>query len=821
MNLTIHVRTRGWLASTLFSASLALALSQHTARGQAGNDNPTGPGGWFNGNVTTGGEYEPYTGSVIRTVTDLVIAGAAGEYGLSYSRTWNSRGNSGWHHSFSWNIRDVIDLPDGEPIPYTVSFPDGRSERFGPYAPPTSDTYWRAGAGVRERFKPLSSNFCYLLLPDGGQVEFSATSSSYYDGEMRQTYYSYYFTARAIIDPYGLRTSLSYYADGTLSKITEPAGRWIQLYYNAGRVEYIQGSDGRIVDYIYTSQTPGTIPYTLLTSVKYFNDASLIATYTYDKPNVGNAGGTPLLKSCDDPMYAGPMKKILYTYATSNNPDGTAPVYGQILSEKHPNGTPVSTLTINTATKRTEARGDGPVRTFNYSSGKLVNSTDFKAVPSSQTYDANGYVNSITDRRSNRTDFTNDPWTGNVTLTTHPLTAFDGGVRPTVQSVYGSATCPDVNNRDGNKPYYVYSVKNERSYTTFYKRNPNKRVIEIDYPNDAVEIFSYNPLGRVISHGITSGGTETFTYYGLSEYGGVLNGLLKEYRDPYHASGPASATFAYYTAAPSTGRVQSVTDAAGNRTDYQYNARGLVTRVTHPGGAYLQTGYNPDGTLAWTADENHPGAATDATQRTKFDYDDYKRVTRVTNPLNQFTDYGYLSFGTSSSYLHTSSAPFQVKPPGMTTHIDFDENFQRTIVRQAPGTADDAWTYFGYDPAGNMTSVQDPRGKVTTFGYDQRNRRTSATDPAPFNTQVTRWEYDAAGNMTKEIRPDSIYRRVIYDAMNRVIDTYGYANEHTGYRRDPAGNVDQITDPKNALYGFGYDRLNRKVSQPTRWTSAV
>lgn len=336
--------------------ALWLVASLPELRGQAANNNPTGPTGQFNGNVTTAGSYDPYTGNMTRAVTDLVVAGAVGEYGLSYSRTWNSRADlNGWRHSFSWSIQPVNRLPAGEPIPYTVSFPDGRVETFGP---PSLGGAWRAAPGTRERFKPLLGNLCYLLLPDGGRVEFSAIGTS--ETECGPpfgctTYYSYSFTVQAIIDPYGLRTTYTRNPDGTL-RIKEPAGRWIQLAFTpAGDVDSVQASDGRVVDYIYTTQTPGTVPYTLLTSVQYppnvSGGARPVATYTYVQPNVGSANGRPILKTCDDPMYAGPMKTIFYTYASGNNPNGTPAVYGQILSEKRSaaDPVPVSKLTMDTA----------------------------------------------------------------------------------------------------------------------------------------------------------------------------------------------------------------------------------------------------------------------------------------------------------------------------------------------------------------------------------------------------------------------------------------------------------------------------------------
>ena len=38
-----------------------------------------------------------------------------------------------------------------------------------------------------------------------------------------------------------------------------------------------------------------------------------------------------------------------------------------------------------------------------------------------------------------------------------------------------------------------------------------------------------------------------------------------------------------------------------------------------------------------------------------------------------------------------------------------------------------------------------------------------------------------------------------------------FASEHTHYQRDFARKVLQMTDPKNASYGFGYDAMNRKT----------
>jgi RHS repeat-associated protein len=789
--LTKHRLGVGFLLSVV---ALALLLP-NSLRAQVGNDNPTGPAGQFNGNVTTGGSYDPYTGNVTRTVTDLVVTGALGQYGLSWARTWNSRSGFGsWQHTYSWTI-DPIDAYAGQPMDRIVTFPDGRVVDYGSGV--DGNGYYSTPPGVSERLKegPAGSSLCFLILPDGGRVEFSVVWSVYYDWEMQTTQYTYDFTAQALIDPHGLRTTLVYEPDGSF-KVTEPAGRWIRHSFipaSGGWNEKVTASDGREVNYTFQTQpvAPGTVAHRLLTSVSYYDDTT--AVYTYQAPNVGSADGVPLLSTCDDPMYAGPMKKISYAFATGTNPDGSEVVYGQILSEKHPNGTPVSTLTINSPTARTENRGDGPSRTFNYSNAMLINYTDFKGQSSSISYDGNGYVSAFTDARGKTTMTSREPTIGALSVLTHPDRNVNGA------------------------PYFLEIRGDERHFdsNTYFVRDPvTHRVTKIwypDYPSGPTEEFTFNNFGQVETHTMTSGGVANFRY--------DTRGLMSQSWPPATPSDPNPhlhpTQYFYYTSGPHTDRLWYVIDPRGHSTRFEYNPRGQVTKVTHDQDqTYAQRGYNPDGTLAWTADENHPNASWNADERTRYTYDDYKRVISVINPLNELTTLSYAPPNGAGSHSHTTGSVYRVTSPlDKKTDFDYDENFRRKMVRKgAESTDDDGGTWFGYDEVGNLTSVQDPRGHLTTFGYDARNRRTSSTAPYPFNNQITEWKYDTRSNLIRETRPDTSFWRMEYDPQSRVIDTYGFANEHTHYRRDLAGNVIELTDPKPATYFFEYDKLNRVIS---------
>lgn len=813
MTVTHSSNHRAGVRFLLGGLALALLLA-NTLHAQVGDDNPTGPSGMFNGNVNTGGSYDPYTGNATRTITDLVITGAVGDYGLSFTRTSNSRrvdsgfgAGGGWQQPFAWSIDSVEDLPSGQPIPYTVNFPDGRVLDFSPAG--AQNGIWRATApGVPERLKPWDGTYCYLLLPDGGQVQFRVTWTSYYDGETHQTYYNFSFNAEAIIDPHGLCTTFSYNPDGSF-QITEPAGRSIRIFYatvsGVGVIDRIQASDGREVHYTYSTLafSPGTIAYPVLTNVTYYGDSSLVATYSYQAPNVGDANGPPLLASCDDPMYPGPMKRISYVYATGNNPDGSAVVCGQISSENSSTtGQAVSSLTVNNPYTRTETRGDGPFRTFTYQNGKVVNYTDFKGHTSIISYDGNGFTSGFEDARHHYTSTQREGTIGALSVLTHPDPE-QSNQRFAYKQVNGG-------------PYFLQIAGDERNFgsnTYFGRDDATNRVTQIwypDYPNGPTEGFSYNGFGQIETHTMTSGGVENFRYDGRGlKY---LSWPPATPSDPNPDQHPTQ--YFYYTSGPQMDRLSSVMDPRGYSTSFEYNTRGQVTKVTHvQDGTYAQNGYNPDGTLAWTADENHPNASWNVSERTRYTYDDYKRVIGVTNPMNETTTLSYAPPNGSGSYAHTTSSAYQATSPlNKMTTFDYDENFCRKMVRKGTGSPDDdGGTYFGYDEVGNLTSVQDPRGNLTTFGYDERNRRTSSTAPAPFNDQITKWEYDTRSNLTKETRPDLLFRRMEYNSVSQVLDTYGFANEHTHYERDLAGNVRQMTDPKPATYFFDYDAMNRKT----------
>lgn len=815
------------LQRTLAVALLATSLLLPRISQAAGNDNPTGPTGEYNGSITTAGSYDPYTGNAKRFVDDLMVTGSVGAYPLKWTRILNTRqgstagfGDGGaWTHSYRWGLwvsgyqpyeyhdeQYDLESPDG-----VVTYPDGRTMELE--ANPDGTYFQKRGVEPLGRIQNMPGGNYDLILPDGGRVKFE---------HLPGTSGGYSLVATKIVDPHGQTTTIERDSAGRLSRITEPAGRYLQINYTTfsypstviatGGTVYVDvissvqafasaGNLTETVNYSYTYETVDYYREYNLTQVRY--DDGTQATYTYfpnNGPN-GIAGGR--METCRDVRYAGAMSNIKYEYAVWSTTHRVA--VGQVWREKnlttdqvvsevtypptHPESNDPSRFV------RTERRGDGATRSFQYSiaGGELESYTDFKNQRSYIGYAlASGGINYLrvfTDARGNRTSTEKERTAGAVMAVFH----HDG---PPTRYIYS----------DPNNPYYVVSETNALGKVTYYDRDATNRIWRTRYPDGGVEQFTYNGFGQVLTHRMTSGGWETVTY----DSRGLKTSSFPPATpsDPYPSTHPTR--YNYYQSGPHTDRLLSVVDPRGNATSYEYNLRGQVTKITHQNGSYTQSQYNPDGTLAWSADENHPNASWNMNERTRYTYDEYKRVLTVTNPMNETTTNSY-ALDWQNSLIHTTgSVKYTLSPMGKNVVFDYDANFRKEYQTVAMQTPDQAVTKFEYDAVGNLIKTTDPRWNVTTFDYDNRNRQVTVTDALNHTTTTA---YDMANNKTSVTRHGNPPLQFVeYDSMNRLthkIDERGYRSY---MRYNYAGNLIWQKDENGNIYQYGYDQLNRKTS---------
>ena len=780
-------------------------------------EGPVGVTGIFNGNVSTGGSYDPLSHSAHRAIDDIVVAGSIGKYPLKMTRYYNSRQqyyawgaiglSPGWAHEYSWLMWGAgtrVISPSGSVQDFYCGGPVGVSEGWeGAHS--STDGTWR--------------------LADGGKVIFENSRATYVD------------------DPYGMRTTIEYDGNGYRTKVTEPGGRYLKFIYGPAtdddgtvlltRVEAHALGNATVTDWVsysYTACDPGVQgrPWKkMLTGVSYSDGTS--ATYEYRTDNVHEGGGThkmyPLLQRCDDVRYNGPMRTVRYEYE-NHYP------HGFIWSEKYPDVGAVSAINVNGPDTFTETRGDGPSRSFTYShihhcegpecgpcddvgtngpdQQVLLSYTDFQGHTTQLGYDPNTwYITSVTDTNNHTTYYERGIAIGEITKITHPDNTY-------IQYTYGS------------DPHYVMSIRDERGNKTVHSRDSQHRIIHTDYKDAnnnvlASEHFTYNSFGQVLTNRLKNEAYQHFHYDN--------RGLLLAKTNPTNTAdwqtainSPAKTTYSYWSNWVWADRVYKVTmpanvsnQVAYERYEYDRNAssnacpgRGLVTKVTQADGNYQSSGYSQFGNKIWEENEKR--------QRTSYVYDNFNRVLSVTNPLYKTENFSYLKPGTSSSYLHTTNSIYtHTSRTAIVTNNVYDPNWRKTSTTTAG-----AMTQLAYDQVGNLTDVTDSRNKVTHNVYDNRNRKTSATEAYGIQglAATTVWHYNAVGSIFQIDRPDGKQETKGYDALNRVIwHTVprqvvggGQINLTTHIFYNPSGTIQKVRDENGRETNFDYDPSDRKIT---------
>ena len=140
---------------------------------------------------------------------------------------------------------------------------------------------------------------------------------------------------------------------------------------------------------------------------------------------------------------------------------------------------------------------------------------------------------------------------------------------------------------------------------------------------------------------------------------------------------------------------------------------------------------------------------------------------------------------------------------GTTTYV-YDALHRLTRDIQGDGQA----LSYGYDLAGNLTSLTYPNAKTVTRAYDAAGRLTSVTDWLGHTTSLG---YDADSNPTAETYPNGVVGTFAFDAADRAVNTTDAKGATTllsqAYSRD---NTGLVTAENTTAYG--YDGANRLTS---------
>lgn len=244
--------------------------------------------------------------------------------------------------------------------------------------------------------------------------------------------------------------------------------------------------------------------------------------------------------------------------------------------------------------------------------------------------------------------------------------------------------------------------------------------------------------------------------------------LLRIKDDPAHVPTgqvPRQITLRYGTSGNETGRLITVTDAAGITRNFRYDAAGRVT-----------TFYNGN---------NNPSAPpAGGAKYTQVTFDDELLA------ASGIVSRQVLANGTTIDFRRVVGQAWDLeviynlgKPDARTERYARGIGGRITAIYQPNSTT--AYTAMAYDQAGNLTSVTDPLGRRVEYVYDSTTgdmTETRAYHDTSYTTyDATTLTYDSYGNMLSRKEPAGALTRWAYEGATGALKELGRWNGTTAY----------------------------------------
>jgi YD repeat-containing protein len=125
---------------------------------------------------------------------------------------------------------------------------------------------------------------------------------------------------------------------------------------------------------------------------------------------------------------------------------------------------------------------------------------------------------------------------------------------------------------------------------------------------------------------------------------------------------------------------------------------------------------------------------------------------------------------------------------------------------------------YWYDAAGNEVETADPLGQATTYEFDGLGRVVKVTQPDPDGSgpELAPWTvytYDAAGNLLTQTDRLADTTTYAFDPLGREVSETDAQADVTTYAYDAAGNTASTTDPDDNTTSWTYDAAARVLSE--------
>ncbi|MCP5523216.1 MAG: hypothetical protein H7A46_16905 [Verrucomicrobiales bacterium] len=275
-----------------------------------------------------------------------------------------------------------------------------------------------------------------------------------------------------------------------------------------------------------------------------------------------------------------------------------------------------------------------------------------------------------------------------------------------------------------------------------------------------------------------------------------------------------------------SGRMDLISDAAGNETRRDHNEFGKVirevapdggittweydpvfhepTRIVDSRGAVTLMSYDANGNLI----EKIEAAGTDVVRTNSWVYNNLNQMLRHTDGRGNSMDYVYDDAGNLVREFDPSNPSYQ-------TLYAYDVRSNRTVVTNALGHV----TRYGYDLQDRLITETNALGHVTLYTYEEDNLvevETGRDGDTP--GRVVRYRYDDQGRRTQTLRVDEageeqVWETTGYDGDGRVITVANALGQTTRYEYDASGRrlktVRPFSETETSDTEYVYDEFGR------------
>ena len=442
--------------------------------------------------------------------------------------------------------------------------------------------------------------------------------------------------------------------------------------------------------------------------------------------------------------------------------------------------------------------GAGMVREYQYDAlHRLAKEVDGDGNETSYQYDTEGNVTQITNALGNtRTYIYNSR-----SLVTS-LIDYDGSVQ---KWEYGHLRKPtkliDSLGRETKLSYNLMwlleEIEEPNGAITKVSYDKESNIKTIEKPDEATLQFEYDPNGNRTSL-INEEGHQVKLVYD------ALNRLIE-------VNGEEGLSIRYtYNA---EGQVTSVTDALENTVYLTYDEAGQLIEEKNPLGEVRSYTYAPLGEIASVTDE--------AGRETVYVYREGGQLEKICHPDGRAEIYTYDNNGNIKTKTDRMGNVEEYTYDALNRITKIEKRYQGEISLDG---ATSSSKEFSYDPVGNILSMTDEEGFVTTYEYTLTRKLSKVTDPLG---NETRYGYDECDRLieVRQVEKNTSTESVIDVSDNNLLDINvdfeqavkmnkeGAGIRITRYQRNLLGQVEKVTDALGQTEEFYYDGKGQLIEQ--------